>query len=114
MSCYDRGVQQEAADREGKQPGKAVAVALPARPDLKAPADDHQRCRKAQNPDFVGMQESVDGRKSASQQCDARRCARYSGGDHCQRGQATAQRVQADNGRVSQVRVLAGSGAVML
>lgn len=62
----------------------------------------------------MSVQERVDRGESVGQQRDPRGRAGQGCCDHCQRGQATAQRVQADDGRVSQVRVLAGSGAVML
>ena len=91
-----------------------MAVTLAARPDLEAAAHDNQGSRKTQNPDFVGVEEGVDRSKSACEQRDPGRRARDRGGDHRQRRQATAERVQADDGRVSQVRMLAGSGAVML
>ncbi len=77
-------------------------------------AGDHQGGRSHQNPDFMSVQERVKRLEHARHQGGAGGQARDGRGGHGQGRQATAQRVEADQRGVGDMRLLAGPSAVML
>lgn len=81
---------------------------------LEHAAADYKHGRAHQNPDFVGVEERVEGLEHAGHKGGPGGEAGDGRRRHRQGRQATAQRVKADQRRMGDVRPLAGLRAVML
>lgn len=114
MRQNDRDVDQKAANGNRKKPRETMSMRTAAGQNLKHAAADDKHGRAHQNPDFVGVEERVEGFEHAGHKGGPGGEARDGRRSHRQRREATAQRVKADQRRMGDVRPLAGLRAVML
>jgi len=101
----NRDVGDEAGGREREQPGEAVAMGAPGGP-FEVSAYPNEGCGEDQDPYLLAVHKLMELHENVRQQHRPSGRARGGGGDQGERRQPAAERVQADHGRVGDVRVL--------